>query len=399
IIVMKKNLLLVLMILCSFVGVLRAQERTITGLITSLENGTAIPGAKILLYTGQRPMGYATADSTGAYTFVNVPDGLYGLRVTPPTGYRGYDEVGGADSSVRDQIILNPADKLSFAFSFLKTGQGAITARVLDANGSGISGIRVILFSSKGSVADNTTDANGTFVFPSVPFGNYGVFAERSIAYRDSAENPLPAVDGFIVDEGSTDTASFKFALCAGSLNVRVRDDTGSPVPGTLLTFYGDLGVQDSILGADAMRNISRLACGHYGVRIRPPVGWTADEGRGTTFQDNLSVHRGTALDVQLNVKKIGRGTVRVRVMDNIGLPVANIRTVLYTGQGLVRDVVTDDNGFATMSDLLVNAEYGVRIVPRAGYNSPEGPGTTFLDGISLVNGQTRDVVFTIRRD
>lgn len=371
----------------SLYGTIRAEVKR--------RDGTPIAGAQVQLYTGQRPIGFATTDANGAYTFVDVADGVYGLRTFPPAGYFNIQSViGGKDSSFRDQLQLNPGDNLRVSFSFLKEGRGTITARVIDSDGKPMPDVRVVLFSSGGSIADSKTDQSGSFQFATVPQGNYGVFAARPIAYQDSGEAPLPSRDGIVVDDGSTHLASFQFALCNGSLDVRVRDNTGAPVPGTLLTFYGAFGVQDSILGADASRSIPKLGCGSYGVRIRPPVGWTADEGRGTTFQDNLSIHRGTALNVALTVKRIGRGTVRIQIMDQFGGPVANTRVVLYTGQGLVRDVVTGADGFVSMTDLLVNSEYGVRVVPAGSYTSPEGPGTTFIDGIKLVDGQTRDYVF-----
>lgn len=371
----------------SLYGTIRAEVRR--------RDGTPIAGARVQLYTGQRPMGFAVTDVNGAYTFVDVPDGLYGVRTFPPTGYFNVQSViGGKDSSFRDQLQLNPGDSLRVSFSFLKEGRGTITARVIDSDGKPLPDVRVVLFSSSGTVADSKTDQSGSFQFPSVPQGNYGVFAMRPVAYQDSGETPLPSRDGIVVDDGSTHLAAFQFALCNGSLNVRVRDNTGAAVPGTLLTFYGAFGAQDSILGTDASRSIPNLGCGSYGVRIRPPVGWTADEARGSAFQDNLSIHRGTALNVALTVKRIGRGTVRIQIMDQFGGPVANTRVVLYTGQGLVRDVLTGADGFVSMTDLLVNSEYGVRVVPAGSYTSPEGSGTTFIDGIKLVDGQTRDYVF-----
>ncbi len=364
-------------------------------------DSTAIPGARILLYTGQRPIGYAVTDAAGRFTFVDVPNGVYGVRVVPPTGYFGINEIiGGSDSSVvRDGINLSPGENKLVQFRLLKDGLGQITAYVESADHTPISGVRVVLYSSKASLQEGVTNETGRFAFAPVPLGNYGVFASRPLAYTDSAENPLPSRDGFVVDEGSADLASFQFARCVGTLDVRVRDNTGAPVPGTLLTYYGAFGAQDSILGAQSERHITDVACGVYGVRIRPPLGWIAEEARGKTFQDNIRIHRGTAANVTLNVVRIGRGTVRVRVVDDLGNPIENIRTVLYTGQGLVRDLLTGPDGYVNASDLLINAEYGVRVQPRAGYTAPEASGSTYYDGITLVDGEIRDFVFRFKRD
>ena len=90
---------------------------------------------------------------------------------------------------------------------------------------------------------------------------------------------------------------------------------------------------------------------------------------------------------------------MRVRVVDDLGNPIENIRTVLYTGQGLVRDLLTGPDGYVNASDLLINAEYGVRVQPRAGYTAPEASGSTYYDGITLVDGEIRDFVFRFKRD
>lgn len=363
-------------------------------------DSTPIPGAQVVLYTGQRPIGYATTDNNGAYKFIDVPDGVYGVRVTPPPGYLSAAEiVGGGDTAVvRDALEMPERGNLLVRFRLLKRGPGTVSAYVENVDRQPMQGIRVVLYQSTGSVAEGVTNAEGFYKFGSVPLGNYGVFASRPPAFTDSAENPLPARDGFIVDDGSSATATFQFARCIGTLDVRVRDNTNTAVPGSLLTFYGSFGVQDSVLGADASRRITDVPCGIYGVRVRPPAGYAANEGRGTTFQDGISIHRGTAADVTLRLTRIGHGTIRVKVLDEAGVPVANIRTVVYTGQGLQADLVTDALGIATVSNLLVNNEYGVRIVPDPLYSAPEGRGSTFNDAIRLVDGETRDFVYRITR-
>lgn len=363
-------------------------------------DGTPIPGSELQLYTGQRPMGYAASNAQGTFTFVDVPEGLYGVRAVPPTGYVSAESiVGGTDAGFRDGLIIEAGKQANAQFTFLKIGMGSVVARVRDPNNQPVPNIPLTLYTSAGKFAEGVTNQSGTFTFAQVPLGNYGIFASRPVQYLDSAESSLPSRDGLLIDEGFTGSADFVFALCAGSIDVRVRDNTGAAVPGTLLTLYGTGGVRDTTLGADGRKQYQNLQCGPYGVRLLPPPGWTAVEGLGATFQDKLSIHRGTALDVTLTVTRIGRGAVRVRVLDDAEGTLENIRVVLYTGAGVVQDVLTGPDGFVTMPNNLVNTDYGLRVVPRAGYTVKEGVGISFFDGIRLSDGTTRDFVFRLKRD
>src|SRR4051812_27229306 len=55
--------------------------------IVTQRDGKGIFDAGLVLYTGQRHMGYGATDSTGEFTFTRVPQGVYGLTAIPPNGY------------------------------------------------------------------------------------------------------------------------------------------------------------------------------------------------------------------------------------------------------------------------------------------------------------------------
>ena len=67
---------------------------------------------------------------------------------------------------------------------------------------------------------------------------------------------------------------------------------------------------------------------------------------------------------------------------------------VLYTGAGLVRDVVTSVDGAVMVSDILTDSAYGLRVVNPSGYLAVEGRGTTFEDGLRLTEGPVREFLF-----
>lgn len=364
-------------------------------------DGTPIPNAALTLYTGQRPMGYAVTDTLGRYTFVDVPEGLYGVRADPPSGYVRLEALlpTTAPSEVVQNIRVMAQDRDSARFTFLKIGPGTVTAEVKEPDGSGVPDIALILYGAEGVVRRSVTNAAGRFVFDAVPFGSYGVFAVRPALYLDAGETSLPARDGLIIEDGSTQTASFAFAKCIGSIAVQVRDNTGQPVPGALLTFYTGAGViSNTPASASGTASFPNLRCDEYGVRVSVPRGWTAMEARGVTFADGLRVRRGSALSAVLTLERAARASVRVRIVDQTDAGVPNARTVLYTGAGVERDVVTGADGTVAMDDVVVGPEYGVRVVPPTGFTATEGRGQTYVDGLRLTGGETRTLTFRFVR-
>src|SRR6478672_341898 len=65
-------------------------------------------GIPVVLYTGQRPMGYGVTDSTGHMLFRNVPKGQYGVQITPIGDFVAIEDViGGPSTVVKDKIVID----------------------------------------------------------------------------------------------------------------------------------------------------------------------------------------------------------------------------------------------------------------------------------------------------
>lgn len=363
-------------------------------------SGEPIAGAPLVLYTGQRPMGYGTTDSTGRYTFLDVPEGVYGVYASVPSGYARPEElysVASPSDVVQELRVLGGATRTA-RFEFLRRGPGSIAVQVSEPAGAPVSDTRVLLFSPRGVVREANTDRDGRVMFAGVPFGNYGVFAERPLAYVDSGETTLPARDGLIVEAGSSEQVRFTFERCVGSIAASVRDQFGGAVPGASLLLYSGAGVQGEYPVTGDRLQLGSLPCGEYGLRVRLPRGFSATEGRGATFVDGLRIRRGRALQASFTVVRIGSASMRIRVVDQTDAPVSGARAVLYTSAGIVRDGRTDAAGQLVFTDILVDGEYGLRVVNPTGYVVEEGRGRTFEDGIRLRDGETRNYTFRFTR-
>jgi hypothetical protein len=136
-----------------------------------------------------------------------------------------------------------------------------------------------------------------------------------------------------------------------------------------------------------------------HGVRVVNPRGFRMlGEGPGISYVDQLLLADGDTRELTFRMQRTARATVEVRAIDQDGRAVPSARVVLYTGTGTERDVRTDANGAATMADVINDTEYGVRLVPPAGYTITEGRGLSFVDGLRFTDGEVRRVTFTVRR-
>ena len=360
-------------------------------------NGDPIPRASLVLYTGQRPMGYGETDQHGKHLFSLVPEGVYGVRVIPPAGYlREEDLFAGAPTDYTHNIKLEARQTIATSFELIKDGKGVLTASVSDPDGLPIAGMSVALY-AKGNSTSRTTNAAGTVTFSDVPTGNYGVVAIVSAKYRDVQDPPFIFRDGILVEPDIPAFAKFTLVPCGGRITVSVRDNLGGVVPNARLLAYNNEGIVDSTLTAtNGVQVFSNLPCLDHGVRVRAPGGWVADETRGSAYTDGLTLHRGSALSATLTLR-VCRATLRVRVQDAAATPVTDAPVTLYTADSTYRVVGSGADG-AVLFDGIPCREYGVKVTPPAGFTVAAGRGLSYFDGIRLENGETAERTFVLQR-
>lgn len=279
--------------------------------IATQRNGTPISGVDLVLYTGQRPMGYAKTGADGRYTFTRVPQGLYGMHANAPTGYDAVDRwiTNQAPTTHVDDLRVSGDTLSSLRFTFLKEGPGTIAVRTLNPDGTPIAGAQVIAYEPQRQNGTTTTDATGTATFPALPYGVHGVVVVRPLLYRDyTGRNDSLYVyrDNLIVDDGSRDTVVVRLQRCSGSVRALVIDESGAPVPRATATFYTatqELGV--AVTGADGRVAFSQAPCAtQLGVFITPAPGYTVAEGRGSQFIDGFTATNGSTTEFTFRVQR-----------------------------------------------------------------------------------------------
>lgn len=278
--------------------------------IVTTESGAPIPGVALTLYTGQRPMGYASTGADGRHVFNDVPQGNYGVFATPPGGYVSANNPNGGSQAVFKDGLIVAKDTLSpVRFTFLKGGSGSLVAVVIEPTGTPIRGVAVTASSPTGVDATAPTDSAGVVRFSNLPFGVYGLTVQRPPPYRDFVtpdDSPSVRRDGLVVNAGSTDTATFRLSKCAGTLTALASDGTGLPVPNATIKIYTPTE-QLAQLTTDATGRISfpNAPCViAFSVSITPPAGYTVPSGPGSSFVDGLTVAKNASVSVTFRLTK-----------------------------------------------------------------------------------------------
>jgi hypothetical protein len=278
--------------------------------VVTQRNGTGIPGAGLVLYTGHRHMGYGATDSSGAFTFTRVPQGVYGVTATPPDNYALMETlVRVPRSNTFDELLVQGDTLKPVRFTFLKRGPGVVVVRVTQTTGAPLAGVSVTLYDPSAIRGTGRTDATGSVVFNAVPFGVYGVSVARPFLYRDFrtfGDSAGAYRDDLIVDAGSRDSVSFVFTKCAGSIRLRAVDQNGAPVPGSTAVVYtstAELAGQQT--GTDGRATFVDVPCvTQVGVRITAPAGYSVAQGRGSSFVDGLTFGVGQVIDLNFQLVK-----------------------------------------------------------------------------------------------
>ena len=277
--------------------------------IATRRNGDPVPGVALLLYTGQRPMAYATTGSDGTYRFEGVPQGFYGVFATPAEPYELKERTfGGPATDFVDGLVVANNTLSPVRFTFLKRGPGTVLARVVDAGGSPLSGVTAFLYSPTKVLDTVVTDASGLATFLEVPFGAYGVAITRPLLYRSyrSLDDSLYAFrDGLFIEADSKDSVRFALPRCSGQVRFRAIDQLGTPVVGAKAVLYTSTEVvANAVTAANGSGVILAPCLTPLGTIIIPPAGYTVPDGRGSQFFDGFSIASGGAIDFTFVLRK-----------------------------------------------------------------------------------------------
>ena len=229
----------------------------LVGQVRNLNGGGPISGAWVQAYQGGTLVGAAFSRPDGTYTIRGLPVGAWTIQVDNP-GFLSFNKATGSGAHGLAQstldVLLTPA------------APGSISGRVLDQFNQPVPGT-VILATLQASPLFTgqrdyfaTTGADGRYVIPSAPTGNYDVSISQ---LPPGFGNPVANFNNPITVLPAQDTPNIDFTVegLSGTLQVSVREQLpdgtrGAPVEAADVTLLDQNG---AVLGSSQLTDAGGL--------------------------------------------------------------------------------------------------------------------------------------------
>lgn len=331
--------------------------RDIAGTVTDLVDGPVDGVALSLLDANGDVVGTTTTAGGGLYAFPGyfATDG-YRVVLTPP------------DGKISDEATAKPADlteaDAAVDFTIRDIVPVAVSGRVTDDGGTPLAGVTVEIDGQT-----TTTDANGEYLFDSVPVGTRTVTITTPEGYAIVTSPPA-----FEVPQGSeAPITGVDFVVAANPALEGAVTAAGAGVPGVTVTATGDGGTVSTVTGADGGYRFPALPPGEYVVAVEVPGGYFPV---GATSRDE-TVADDDVTDVDFELARAG--SIEGVVRSDGGDPVPGAAITVDGPDGPVA-LTTGPDG-----------DYAIGTLPPGSYTITVTP----LEGTTVVGTATRTVVIT----
>lgn len=328
--------------------------RDITGTVTDLVDGP-VDGVELsLLDANGDVVGTATTAGGGLYAFPGyfATDG-YTVVLTPPAGKI-------SDDATAKPADLGAADAVA-DFTIRDIVPVAVSGRVTDDGGAPIAGVTVEIDGQT-----TTTDANGAYLFDSVPVGTHTATITTPDGYT-LVTSPAPVE----VPQGSeTPITGVDFVVAANPALEGAVTAAGIGVPGVTVTATGDGGTVSAVTGADGSYRFPSLPPGDYTVAVEVPGG-TFPVGP-TSRDETVADDDVTGVDFEL----ARAGSIEGVVRTDEGDPVPGVAITVEGPDGPVALTTGPDGEYAIGS--LPPGDYTITVTPTEG-TTVVGQGTRTL--------------------
>lgn len=344
---------------------------SLSGVISN-ETGAPVSGATVLLSCGKDDSlipfyGSTTTNAEGAYAFSGLEARSCGLIVQK----QGYAGINTLVQTAVGQVVSN--------LRIISPNGASITGSVLGALigdlAEGVSGAELVLSFRDGknfSTTTVTSEADGTFIFPAVPYSQAGIYSVR-LTPGDAAPDYFPVEDLSIAVNPGVNVRNFSLLpLPVGTarLDGHVKaQGTGLPVSGALVTLEYSLseGVNYARVSKTATTNADGLyvfedifSNSYYSISLSK-AGYKTIERSGYRLRSGDSLR---TRDFLMEIGPQGVGSFSVQVLNTDGQPLTNIsvQASLMDGNFFMGVAATSGTNGTFIFEGLAEGEYSLSI-------------------------------------
>ncbi|RXH58431.1 carboxypeptidase regulatory-like domain-containing protein [Granulicella sibirica] len=315
------------------IGTSGAIQGTVRGSDT---NHTPLPGITVYLHMGAQTVS-TLSNSSGAYSFTDVPGGAYTLQAYDPA------------SNTAATVSVTVSGSATTTQDIVLSSGGSVTVQATAPSGVVLSGLTTTLHVTTSSGVQTftaTTSSTGAATFNNIPVGQLSAEVDAANGYSGTTTGTLGL-------SGQTVTLNVTLVQSGTISGTILASDGKTPVPNAPVQLYGTLPNQLESLVATTQTD----ATGHYIFRS-VPVGAFTVAAQNTPTGDQGYINGTIATTNQqltVNVTLDGVGTINVTVVTANGNPDAavNVTATSSFNTNVGYKGTTSAQGTVTLSNVL----------------------------------------------
>ncbi|MDZ7260905.1 MAG: carboxypeptidase regulatory-like domain-containing protein, partial [candidate division KSB1 bacterium] len=351
-------------------SVIVAGKNDISGIVlrvgvhrSKIRGNVGVPAATVTAENLQRKLSYSTlSQPDGSFLLKDLYDGTYKISVFK-LGYRADP----SQQSVPNLAIGEERGGINFTLTPVRI---AISGTVKDTQGNSLPNVPILAWSVDATQKD-TTESNGSYTIANLP-PNLTYTLETRLSPLDYENNSVMIRSG----EADTTAPALTIAVHNSSIQGRVTEGSGEPIPGAVVTLSG----VDSVVSTDSQGyyGFYHLYSGNYTLTISKEgfekvAPFSLDLSQGETRTQNFSLIPLTSAIYGVVSDAEGRlRNVLIKVTDE------------KTGQTVSRDT-TDAGGIYGINRLTVGNTYTVE-ASKKGYEKQVQSGINLTGGSVTVD-------------
>jgi protocatechuate 3,4-dioxygenase beta subunit len=353
-----------------------------------------------------------TTDSSGTFSFANIPTGDYLLLEVDATGYVSISDHGGDDNSINSNnndgiipVTLTTGESDSDNIFVDQKEAGTISGSVKDNKANALENITITIqdnqgntiLDTKGNPLVTTTDTNGYYSFNDVPTGEFLIVEEDRSGYisisdgdssadgdnsanTDTNDNKIPVTMTHAKDYKDNNFVDAGVYHISGRVLLDINGDeiADQKLANVTINLYScdNNTFQDTTTDSEGNFQFDNLIAGCYTLSEEDPSGYLSVKDSDGANDNNISImisdsdSNGHFFMDEPSVNLSGKVMADMNFNQVADTPLENVTIALYDNQNtLLARTTTDTQGSYQFTNLTPGS-YTVKEIDLEGYSS-----------------------------